>query len=557
MIAERLEKIRQEIEKTKGEIQTLNELRPGTLVNFSINKNNKSHGPYSMVVYSENGKKRSRHVHVEYQEKIQDQISNYKKLKSLIDNWIVLGIEYSQLEMQLNTKQGKKMNKQIETINDERRVQLRKDKKYIHIMKYMGSKRALLPDIYNHVKKMIKPGDTVLDIFAGTCGVGSYLKHEYTIISNDIQNYSKTIANALIASSNLNHKPNLERLLIMISNHYQDNLNELETMFKNTLKKSNKFVGIKKDHWGEELRKEYVDFVDSFPSPSNKFSTKNRELKKMYEEYISRGEQGSTKFPYLQTCFLFSETYFSLRQCMQIDSVRYAIDKVFEDEIEKDMFLSALLYAHSYCSSGTGHFAMFRDLVSVSSVRDVFLYRGRNVWDYFQSKIEEIINYNDFAKNTSHQAVSYDYKELLENENIMKKVNLVYADPPYSFVHYSRFYHATESLVKYDYGIPEFKGRYRTDRHQSPFCQQQNVEAAFCTLIERCAETKTHLLISYADTGMIALQKIMELLRNNTFNVELSEINYDHSTMGRSGHKNNQIKEYLISATLKKARLFQ
>ena len=78
-----------------------------------------------------------------------------------------------------------------------------------------------------------------------------------------------------------------------------------------------------------------------------------------------------------------------------------------------------------------------------------------------------------------YEAYNMDYSVLLKNREIAQNYKLIYADPPYSSVHYSRFYHAIESLVKYDYDIPTFKGRYRSDRHQSPFCQKQNVKGAF------------------------------------------------------------------------------
>jgi adenine-specific DNA-methyltransferase len=252
-------------------------------------------------------------------------------------------------------------------------------------------------------------------------------------------------------------------------------------------------------------------------------------------------------FPYLQTTFLFAETYFSFRQCIDIDSLRYAIDKTFEDQIEKNIALSALIYAHSYCSSGTGHFAMFRDLKDVKSINDVFLYRDRDVWAYFEKKFLEIIEFHQYYPKRKHLSLSMDFKDLLSEKSVSKKYKLIYADPPYSFVHYSRFYHATESLVRYDYMMPEFKGRYRSDRHQSPFCQGQNVKTAFYDLIKSAAENDKILLLSYADTGMISLEDIAGLIKNNGSTFKTKQVDYDHSTMGREGHKSNQIKELLIT----------
>lgn len=437
-----------------------------------------------------------------------------------------------------------------ETINSARRKQLRLDVGYIHIMKYMGSKRELLPDIRSFINELLPNGGTILDVFAGTCSVGAYLKNDFTVYSNDIQLYSSVLAKSLICSSNYDVELSYHELLLAIKKKYLKNLKKLELLFPETLNKSFDFINIEKDLWTEQKRKQYIRFSDSFPSPLNAFQSKEKELIFLKEEYFKRAQKNN-KFPFLQTTFLFSETYFSFYQSMQIDSLRYAIEEICTNELEKNIALTALMYAHSYCSSGTGHFAMFRDLKTISSIQDVFIYRKKDVFEYFSSKLKEIIDYCDFNKKTQHQAFSMNYIDFIKTP-IMNQVDLIYADPPYSFVHYSRFYHATESLIRYDYNIPEHKGRYRTDRHQSPFCQKQNVEEAFKLLIEAALKASCHILFSYADTGMIKMDRIIELLKINNFSVLIREISYDHSTMGRRGHKTNKIKEYLIAGKIKK-----
>lgn len=435
---------------------------------------------------------------------------------------------------------------QIKTINASRRSELRKDDRYIHVMKYMGSKRELLPDIREEVQKVLKRGDGILDIFAGTGSVGLYLKDDYTILSNDIQSYSSVIADALICSSNTPLSFD-EKILESVKADFKKNRAALIKMLKATVASSEVFVNVPKRAWTENLRKQYVKFADSFPSPTNEFDCRDKEKTALYKGFEER-TKSPLKFPYLQTTFLFAETYFSTTQCIDIDSIRYAIDQNFKTTVEKNIALTALIYAYSYCSSGTGHFAMFRDLKTVKSVNDVFLYRDRSVWAYFEKKFNEILNFVDYNPDANHGTFSVDFEKLLADKSAMRRVKLIYADPPYSFVHYSRFYHATESLVRYDYGLPEHKGRYRTDRHQSPFCQKQNVEKAFETLIAAASKYKKYLLLSYADTGMITLQRIGDILDDHGMRYDVREVNYDHSTMGREGHKSNQIKELLILA---------
>jgi adenine-specific DNA-methyltransferase len=436
---------------------------------------------------------------------------------------------------------------EVKTINAERRAALRKDENYIHVMKYMGSKRELLPDIKFEIDKVLSEGDGVLDLFAGTGSVGLYLKEKFNIYSNDIQSYSSVITDALISSSNYKLSFEVDEKLAEIESFFLKNKNKLSKDFGATLETSKSFVAVEKRAWTEKLRRQYIKFVDSFPSPVNEFATSNEEGKKLLKAYKDRTTQ-NTKFPYVQTAFLFSETYFSFEQAIDIDSIRYAIDQCFQNSCEKSIALTALIYAYSYTSSGTGHFAMFRDLKTLKSINDVFLYRDRSVWDYFEKKFREIIEFHSYNPGKKHRSFSLDYKELLNNEEISKNYKLIYADPPYSFVHYSRFYHATESLVRYDYMMPEHKGRYRTDRHQSPFCQKQNVTEAFTILISAASKGNKYLLLSYADTGMISLEELCKIFTDHGMSFKIRSLNYDHSTMGREGHKSNQIKELLILA---------
>ena len=43
--------------------------------------------------------------------------------------------------------------------------------------------------------------------------------------------------------------------------------------------------------------------------------------------------------------------------------------------------------------------------------------------------------------------------------------SVVYADPPYTRDHYSRYYHLLDTLLLYDYPDPVGKGQYRLDRN--------------------------------------------------------------------------------------------
>jgi adenine-specific DNA-methyltransferase len=175
----------------------------------------------------------------------------------------------------------------------------------------------------------------------------------------------------------------------------------------------------------------------------------------------------------------YSGTYWSYNQCVWIDSLR-AIAEQYVERPEYYVILSSLIYAMSYTSQSTGHFAQFRD-VTESNMEDIMLYRRKEIWSLFEKKFIELVNTIDYGIINQFRITSLDYLDCLR---IIEDNTIVYADPPYSFVHYSRFYHAIETLVRYDYPLVKYKGRYRDDRHQSPFCKRTEVKDAFKKMFE-------------------------------------------------------------------------
>lgn len=414
--------------------------------------------------------------------------------------------------------------------------------KYIHVMKYMGSKRELLEQIGEIIGKTIPKEKALLDIFAGTCSVGIYLRDRHPVYSNDVQLYSKFISKGTIEAEPIDIT-NAQIWDLLVQN-YEKNFQFVSSKLSNLLRTSNSFK--KREAWDKASLEQYLRFIETVPSPLNN-SGSDEEHAWITGEYTKQSAEGRA-FPYVQTAYLFSEMYFGMEQAVAIDSLKYAIDSLPSERSNLAHILhTALIHSYSYNSAGTGHFAQFRDLSTLSSVIDVFSYRRRSVLDYFFRKAEEII---DAVKTNRHhknsKSFSRDYRELLDDHSIMENVGLVYADPPYTFVHYSRFYHAIENLCRYDYPIVEHKGRYRMDRHQSPFCIKTSVPKAFQEIFEKTAKRKTPVLISYSNTGMIQLEDINRIATENGYKLTLLEVDHKHSTMGRLKDKNRDVKEALL-----------
>ena len=387
---------------------------------------------------------------------------------------------------------------------------------YPQVIKYMGSKASILHFIGRGLSELHTPGKPIVDLFAGACAISGGFGHLGEIISNDIQSYSATIASTYLERAECIGKYNIVELAQPIAQK------KLETLPSNL---------------------SYP--VECSLTEFNKLEKRNREL--LHTEF---------PFPYHLFTKFYSGTWWSAEQCVWIDSIREVIDALYKKrKIKKADFhfgLTCLMHAMAYTSQGTGHYAQYRDAKTLSSMLDINKYRRKSVPLYFMRKFDALLQWNlANVVNDGNKLVSQDYRTCLAS----LQRSVIYADPPYAFVHYSRFYHAMETLVKYDYpdlqvrGGEIVKGRYRVDRHQSPFCIKTMVNGAFADLFDGVKHSASDLLLSYSNTGMINIDELIDLAVQTfgrDYKVWIENIDHDHMTMGRRNDRSRQVRESLI-----------
>lgn len=382
-----------------------------------------------------------------------------------------------------------------------------KIKKIPHLLKYMGSKREILDFVVESVASLNVQSEWLCDLFSGTGVVGGTLKDDYKVHANDVQLYASVLSHTYL----LNLKGQLS---INCLDEIKDKVNTLVSDYYSRFK---------------NLSFDYSS-IDNFHDLQN--------IEKSQQELISKkfdiGFHLFTKY--------YSGTYWSYDQCVWIDSIR-AVAEQYKAKPQYYPILSSLIFAMSYVSQSTGHFAQYRD-VTRDNMNDILGYRNREIWPYFERKFIELIESVNGVSN-DFRVTTLDYVDCLR---IIEEDSVVYSDPPYQSVHYSRFYHAIETLVKYDYPTVSFKGRYRDDRHQSPFCKKTTVKQAFLSMFEGVSAKKSHLALSYSDTGMIDLDTIIKLSKNSLkeYSIETLIKDHTHSKMGRSDEKSQEVKEYIV-----------
>ncbi|MGZ5485965.1 MAG: DNA adenine methylase [Nitrososphaeraceae archaeon] len=389
------------------------------------------------------------------------------------------------------------------------------DRNVPHIIKYMGAKRTILDFVIGAINETYEEGK-LCDLFGGTSIISGALGKLIPIHSNDIQEYSAVLAQTYL------------------SNYKWDDysLNILDEI----VDKASVYV--------ESIRRKYPGFVFSYSE--KKTIEEFIELEKQQQDLIGFDFCNLTHYLFIKN---YSGTYWSYQQCVWIDAFRKVADE-YKGTPVYYLILSSLMFAMSYNSQSTGHYAQFRDATSSSSKMDILIYRQKEILPYFIKKFMELQNYLG-ENNINHTVTSLDYAECLDQ---IAPNSLVYADPPYAFVHYSRFYHALETLVRYDYPIVTHKGRYRTDRHQSPFCKKTEVKSAFIKIFSKIKDKEAQLILSYSNTGMVSLNEILDMAGTTLgfkYGINIKEVGYKHSTMGRKNDKNRMVQEYLIIAKRK------
>lgn len=420
--------------------------------------------------------------------------------------------------MDVAVKKAEVKSAQLEEVVDHQRVEAYMPRAYPQVIKYMGSKASILRFIGKGLSEIHEPNKPIVDLFAGACAISGGFGHLAPVVSNDIQTYSAAIASIYLRPADKIGKFDIIAL-------------------------ARPLVEAKLTHLPNDLSYPKELALEQY----NELEERNRALLQV-------------DFPFAYHLFTkyYSGTWWSAEQCVWIDSIREVLDDLLQKskiaEADFQLGLTCLMHAMAYTSQGTGHYAQYRNANTASSMKDINKYRRHSVAAYFTRKFDALLPWNLIhAIDKGHQLVSMDYRECLGQ----LQPSVIYADPPYAFVHYSRFYHAIETLVKYDYPDLQIKsgeivkGRYRVDRHQSPFCIRTQVRSAFTDLFDGVTASGSDLLLSYSNTGMIDIDELINLATDcfgKKYLVWFENIDHDHMTMGRRNDHNRQVKESLIMA---------
>jgi adenine-specific DNA methylase len=417
---------------------------------------------------------------------------------------------------------------------------------------YLGCKGAFTAAIKRSIDDVDPAGGRALDLFAGTGVVASALASDRIVTTVDIQEYSRTLCSAVLRPAELSCD-----LIANTCGRVREKGGEAAWCFE-------PLVTFEAGVVAEALKGNLEELIELLESPpliaflDEQHRIPGSRLGCAIEETISRLKTaGLAKSEDTIVARSFGGVYFSFVQAVVLDTALSVAHKA-NVELRDTLMAVALSTASTLVNTVGKQFAQpiqprnRSGIVKPGLAKGVYRDRSLDSLDVYRGWLER---YSKLPpQNGGHQAVRMDYIDALRKHG--PGCSVVYADPPYTRDHYSRFYHVLETMCLRDNPVTSrvmkrgastiSRGIYREDRHQSPFCIRSTAPGAFEALFSNARQFDLPLVLSYSphEEGdgthprVVSMQQIIELARKHYKKVEIVAIDgVTHNQLNRNGLK--------------------
>ena len=409
------------------------------------------------------------------------------------------------------------------------------------ILNYQGSKNNLSGFIQKNLEPYIKKDKVIFDIFSGSGAVSNIFRDNYMIFANDAETYASIISDALLNQPQIS---SATKLIDTVNNAFSKVLKELAKPIK-------KYVEEEDTALKEQDFNKLISVYSSYPTV----------WKGGYSE-ITDCELTVEKIKEQKDYYLFityyASNYYGISQALEIDCLIKIINTIFQDY--RNALLTCLFYAmKETVFSKDGHMA--QPLSLEKNQNRLFAQRNKSVFDLFIKKLKEYITLNRSKYSGKNIIFNQNFEELL-SEQTFSKVGLVYADPPYTDMQYSRYYHLLNVAAKYEYPLLTInkngytKGLYTEGRYQSKLSQRGSAKQSLEKLISFCAKTNTNLALSYAypkdretqatDRYTISINELIDLAIKYYSSTRVNIVTQDYNHANHRNSEQKKVIEYLI-----------
>ncbi|MDP2139276.1 MAG: DNA adenine methylase [Gammaproteobacteria bacterium] len=365
-------------------------------------------------------------------------------------------------------------------------------------MKYMGSKRTMLQNglgelLTTHCMDRAR----VVDLFCGAGSVSwfSAINCQKKVLAVDLQSYATTLAGSVICRT---RKIDPDRI---------------------------------SDRW---LKPE----------------SKRARSRSLYKRAVSIHEGAKDAVAWvLDSRQLSSETkagvifnsyggyYYSPAQAVIFDRLLQSLP---ENKSERIVCLAAITIAASQCAASPGHTAQPFQPTN-TAIRFIVESWSKDPELYIRRALETICN--------KHATVQGDVRvsDALDIADKLDESDLVFLDPPYSGVHYSRFYHVLETISRGYASEVSGVGRYppSDERPVSAFSRKSESVAAIDSLLSSLASQGCKVIFTFpageCSNGLSG--GTVQEIASNYFRVQETVVKSRFSTMGGNGVRRDARKD--------------
>lgn len=411
---------------------------------------------------------------------------------------------------------------------------------------YLGSKLRALPALEDAIRSVAACGSPVCDLFAGSGTVAAQLARSRPVAAVDIQEYSRVICEAVLNPVPIQIQAAHQQLAALLMQSQQAGVVFAAQPLID-------FEEAALQDAAQGRPDSLVALIEAGSLVALQSAISNSGLSTAIK--ASQLRLQSLQLPSVRSMAFrhFGGIYFSYRQAAELDVILEFAHSAAPKY--RATFIAATLSTASEIVNTVGkHFAQplrprnkdgsIKSRIYHQAARD----RYKTVIDIYINKLRE---YSEL-EIVPHKSWAYrsDFAEFLDSQKF--EADVVYADPPYTRDHYSRFYHVLETFALRDdpsvsantlRGITAAsRGVYRADRHQSSFCIRSEAPNAFDGLFGRVAKKGVPLVLSYssyaseknAHPRVMAMDDLIRLAKNHFRKVELTSVGkFSHSRLNR------------------------
>lgn len=368
-------------------------------------------------------------------------------------------------------------------------------------MKYMGSKRAMLTNgLGTLLTQAVEGRHRFVDLFSGSAVVAKYVASQFSIPvhATDLQQYAVTLGAAVL---------------------HRTKTVDTTAVWREWIRRANRMICAEDDL----LRLSEVLNVPYFDGGNHT----------LYRAVVATVRHAASLVPdSFSLTKAYGGFYFGLSQAIWLDALRATVP----DGPLRDVAIAALIEAGSECSASPGHTAQPFAPTS-TGLKHLLGAWARDLCGRVRLRFSEIAAQHALCTGAALVADAVEYtKQLVATD-------LVFIDPPYSEVQYSRFYHVLESIATGSVGSVFGVGRYPAIqlRPQSNFSRKRPAIAEFDRLMLGVAAAGATALVTFpegqASNGLSG--EIVEEISERYFRVARRAVRSTFSTLGGNGANRN------------------